>query len=231
MDQPSERSPVDGRVTGDAAPGPATGPGPDLAEAARPGRLRLALAAQEQRNGLLARRAERLARIRATAAARDRTEGDAEAVADEEAVDALERFLAGLVGTIDCVPPPPQPARLAPAIVPLARAGGGDTDTAPAGAGNAAAPAGAEGVAPSGHREDVTSRAPAGAEGLARLPGAGPGLVATLIRAGVPDLQTLAALGAPALAERLGPLARLIDLEAWIAFARGAAAEDFPAAG
>lgn len=59
------------------------------------------------------------------------------------------------------------------------------------------------------------------AGGLATLPGAGPGLVAALIRAGVPDLATLATLEPPALAARLGPIARLIDLEAWLAHARG----------
>jgi hypothetical protein len=62
------------------------------------------------------------------------------------------------------------------------------------------------------------------AGGLATLPGAGPGLVAALIRAGVPDLATLAALGSAALAARLGPIARLIDLEAWLTHARGSGA-------
>jgi hypothetical protein len=58
--------------------------------------------------------------------------------------------------------------------------------------------------------------------GLATLPGAGPGLVAMLVRAGVSDLADVAALGSAGLAARLGPLARLIDLAGWSAHAAAA---------
>ena len=63
-------------------------------------------------------------------------------------------------------------------------------------------------------------RETAGPCDLERLPGAGPGLVWALRRAGVPDLAALAACAPAPLAERLGPIGRLIDLEAWTAFAR-----------
>jgi hypothetical protein len=71
-------------------------------------------------------------------------------------------------------------------------------------------------------------RESADAGGLATLPGAGPGLVAALIRAGVPDLAALAALGPAALAARLGPIARLIDLKAWLAHASGRSGAAWP---
>jgi predicted flap endonuclease-1-like 5' DNA nuclease len=61
--------------------------------------------------------------------------------------------------------------------------------------------------------------------GLATLPGVGPGLVAMLVRAGVTDLTDVAALGPAGLAARLGPLARLIDLAAWSAYAAAATAD------
>lgn len=191
----------------------------------RPGRLRLALAARAEADGLRARRAERLARIRAggapvsgmavpdgiapetpapgtpalDTAALEMAAPDAAARGGEDEpfvpvrdVDALERFLADLVGTIDTEPAPPQPARVSPTrlapVLPLARP---------------AAPAG-------------------GAADLAFLPGAGPGLVGALIRGGVPDLAALAGLGREALGDRLGPLGRLIDLDGWLAFARAA---------
>jgi hypothetical protein len=192
----------------------------------RPGRLRLALAARAEADSLRARRAERLARIRAGGApdqAPDqepvhdilsaRAEGgaaperepasapevDAEPSLPLRDVDALERFLADLVGTIDTDPVPPQPARVAPTrlapVLPLARS-----------------------TQPGGDAAD-----------LARLPGAGPGLVGALIRSGVPDLAALAGLGREALGERLGPLARLIDLDGWLAFARAATRRTAPA--
>jgi hypothetical protein len=113
----------------------------------------------------------------------------------ERDIEELERFLAGLVGALEA-DPVPQPARIAP-VVALERT------------------------------EKETGQEAAGAEdgGLARLPGAGPGLVAALVRAGVPDLAALARLDPGTLAARLGPIGRLIDLETWIAIARAETAD------
>ncbi len=55
--------------------------------------------------------------------------------------------------------------------------------------------------------------------GLDRLPGAGPGLIWSLQRAGIRSLADLAALSPEALADRLGATGGLIDLAAWIEFA------------
>ena len=60
--------------------------------------------------------------------------------------------------------------------------------------------------------------------GLEQLPGAGPGLVWALGRAGVGSLGDLAALDPEALAERLGPIGRLVPAARWIAAARAAEA-------
>jgi predicted flap endonuclease-1-like 5' DNA nuclease len=57
---------------------------------------------------------------------------------------------------------------------------------------------------------------------LDRLPGAGPGLVWALERAGIARLGDLAASAPAPLADRLGPIGGLIDLPAWIDFARTA---------
>jgi hypothetical protein len=173
-----------------------------------PGRLRQALLARkEARIDLRNRRAERLARLRAAAATDDAVGG--EPLAEGEGppaarlgaapgepevaagdVEALERFLAGLLGTIEPEAEPlPQPARLSPSVIPLSSRG--------------------EEAPPQGD-----------AAGLARLPGAGPGLISALIRAGVPDLETLARLDADDLRGRLGPLALLIDVGGWVVFAQ-----------
>ncbi len=82
-----------------------------------------------------------------------------------------------------------------------ARAGGGAALPAPGGAGGARAR----------HRD------------LERLPGAGPGLVAALRRAGLARLADIAPLAPEALAARLGPLGRLVPAAAWVAAARDAA--------
>ena len=55
---------------------------------------------------------------------------------------------------------------------------------------------------------------------LDRLPGAGPGLVWALRRAGLRRLAEVAALEEVELATRLGPLGRLVPAAAWIATAR-----------
>jgi predicted flap endonuclease-1-like 5' DNA nuclease len=59
---------------------------------------------------------------------------------------------------------------------------------------------------------------------LDRLPGAGPGLVWALKRAGLGSLAEVAALEAAELADRLGPLGRLVPAGAWIEAARRAGA-------
>jgi predicted flap endonuclease-1-like 5' DNA nuclease len=59
---------------------------------------------------------------------------------------------------------------------------------------------------------------------LGRLPGVGPGLVWALERAGLRRLADLAALEPKELAERLGPLGRLVPAQTWIAAARAAPA-------
>ena len=61
---------------------------------------------------------------------------------------------------------------------------------------------------------------PEAASDLGRLPGAGPGLVQALGRAGLARLADLARLEPAALAARLGPIGRLIPAAAWIAVAR-----------
>ena len=63
-------------------------------------------------------------------------------------------------------------------------------------------------------------RAPEAASDLGKLPGAGPGLVQALGRAGLARLADLAPLEPEALAARLGPIGRLIPAAAWIAAAR-----------
>jgi hypothetical protein len=166
------------------------------------GHLREALLARaEARIDLRNRRAERLARLRSAAVAPEAAgRGEAQAVLEAPAdpavpagdVEALERFLAGLLGTIDAEPEPlPQPARLSPPVIALARR---SAEAVPSPLGDAA--------------------------GLAGLPGAGQGLVAALSRAGVPDLETLARADAPDLRARLGPLALLIDVGDWVRYAQ-----------
>ena len=61
---------------------------------------------------------------------------------------------------------------------------------------------------------------PLPAAGLAQLPGAGPGLLWALDRAGITDIADLAGLAPEALAERLGPIGRLIPAARWIEAAR-----------
>ena len=66
-------------------------------------------------------------------------------------------------------------------------------------------------------------RSPSPTDDLDRLPGAGPGLVAALRRAGLARLADIAPLAPEALAARLGPLGRLVPAAAWVAAARDAA--------
>lgn len=57
---------------------------------------------------------------------------------------------------------------------------------------------------------------------LDRLPGAGPGLIWALERAGLRRLADLAPLGPEDLVARLGPIGRLVPAQAWLDTARGA---------
>jgi hypothetical protein len=66
-------------------------------------------------------------------------------------------------------------------------------------------------------RHDTAPPAPCN---LDRLPGAGPGLVWALRRAGLSGLSDIAALEAEDLAARLGPLGRLVPAGAWVLAAR-----------
>jgi hypothetical protein len=149
-----------------------------------------------QRNRLRAERAERLARLH------QRT-GDAPqaAAAEDDDGAALEDFLRALTGGLrseaPAVLPPPG------AVLPFQRP---VLDTPPEAL---AAPPAAAAKAPD----------------LDRLPGAGPGLVWALDRAGLCCLADLAPLAPEDLAARLGPLGRLVPAAAWIAAARRAAAE------
>jgi hypothetical protein len=59
---------------------------------------------------------------------------------------------------------------------------------------------------------------------LDRLPGAGPGLIWALERAGLRRLADLAPLAPAELAARLGPLGRLVPAQSWIEAARAASA-------
>jgi predicted flap endonuclease-1-like 5' DNA nuclease len=64
--------------------------------------------------------------------------------------------------------------------------------------------------------------APAPERDLDRLPGAGPGLVRALERAGLRRLADIAPLAPEELAARLGPIGRLVPAQAWIDTARAA---------
>ncbi len=152
-----------------------------------------------QRNRLRAERAERLARLH-------RGPGDApQAAATDDEGAALEEFLRALTGGLrseaPVVLPPPG------AVLPFQRPA---LDTPPQ------APA-----APAPAQPAAAAKAP----DLDRLPGAGPGLVRALERAGLRRLADLAPLAPEDLAARLGPLGRLVPAAAWIAVARRAVAE------
>lgn len=166
-------------------------------------------------------RAERLALLRGG--------GGQEAVAEGPA--ALAAFIDALRAAAEDAPGAAARAIVAPegrasGIAPEGRAKG----IAPEGRAIDIAPEeGAGGVAPEAAvlpfaRPERTPGPAAERGGLDRLPGAGPGLVWALRRAGIAGLADLAAASPAPLAERLGPLGGLIDLPAWIDFARGATA-------
>jgi len=158
-----------------------------------------------QRNRLRAERAERLARLH------QRT-GDAPqaAAAEDDDGAALEDFLRALTGGLrsetPAVLPPPG------AVLPFQRP---VLDTPPE------ATIAPTAVAPAAAPPAAAAKVP----DLDRLPGAGPGLVWALERAGLCCLADLAPLAPEDLAARLGPLGRLVPAAAWIAAARRAAAE------
>jgi hypothetical protein len=68
----------------------------------------------------------------------------------------------------------------------------------------------------------TAGEAASGGSDLERLEGVGPGLLWALRRAGIPDLASLALLEPEALADRLGPLGRLVPARAWVEAARAA---------
>ncbi len=147
--------------------------------------------------------------------------------APSDAQLALEEFLRALTGA--SAPARPAPRGAAAEVLPFQRQGeaartpaipvapapvfvdapalvsAAPPDPAPAPTPAALAPA--EPVAPA-------------ACDLDRLPGAGPGLVWALRRAGLRRLAEVAALEEVELATRLGPLGRLVPAAAWIATAR-----------
>jgi predicted flap endonuclease-1-like 5' DNA nuclease len=109
---------------------------------------------------------------------------------------ALESFIAALAGAVAPAPERAPRAEILPFARSPEKSPGGPWETATAGS------------------------------GLDLLPGAGPGLTAALVQAGIPDLAALAAATPEDLGPRLGPLGRLINLVAWIAFARSAIERD-----
>ena len=163
--------------------------------------LAMRLAERERQRRL---RAERLARLRAAppglaedpaGAPPPAPEPEPAAADPEDAAAALEEFLRALTGGA-------KPAAPAPA------------------------PGSEPGPAAVLHFQRPTSGAPvpgpAPQGGLDRLPGAGPGLVRALERAGLRRLADIAPLAPEELAARLGPIGRLVPVQAWIDTARAA---------
>lgn len=84
-------------------------------------------------------------------------------------------------------------------------------------------------TAPCGTLDERADGDPAHSSDLHRLPGAGPGLVWILQRAGIETLGQLAVADAASLAGRLGLIGELLDLPAWIAEASRLAGDGGPA--
>lgn len=134
---------------------------------------------------------------------------------------AMEDFLTRLTGGLGLSGWTPGPD--APAEAPVSRA------VLPFPAPVAASPEPSEAdpePAPASSPEELEALASAleAACDLDRLPGAGPGLVWALRRAGLRRLDDLAGLEPGDLAERLGPVGLLVPLERWIGVARAQAA-------
>jgi predicted flap endonuclease-1-like 5' DNA nuclease len=175
--------------------------------------LAMRLAERERQRRL---RAERLARLRAAppglaedpaldpAVESAAAPGLAPAAAADEAADredaaaALEEFLRALTGGAKA--PPVQNPVLAP-----------EADPEPAAVLHFQRPP----ASPAAPGRDL-------GRDLDRLPGAGPGLVWALERAGLGRLADIAPLAPEELAAKLGPIGRLVPAQAWIDAARAA---------
>lgn len=105
-------------------------------------------------------------------------------------------------------------AETAPETVPEIAPGAAPAAAVPGDGALTEAAAGAEAAA------EPAPADPRPAAGLALLPGAGPGLLWALDRAGITDIADLAGVAPEALAERLGPIGRLIPAARWIEAAR-----------
>jgi predicted flap endonuclease-1-like 5' DNA nuclease len=180
----------------------------------------------EERRQRLARRIAGERRQRETGAAarlQARAGGDAMAPAvaiadgesDEDAAAALEAFLARLTGGLGMSAPPADIVPGPRAVLPFQR----PAPKAP----SALDPAADENARDAARALDALAASLEAACDLERLPGAGPGLIWALRRAGVRRLSDLAALDRETLAARLGPLGLLVPLERWINTARAAA--------
>ena len=171
-----------------------------------------------RRRRLAARIAEERRKRAGRAAAASDAGPDAGSPAD---ADAMQDFLTRLTGGLGLSGWTPAP-RAAPAGTPVSRAvlpfpGPVPAPAEPPGAGPEPSPASPEDL-------DALAAALEAACDLDRLPGAGPGLVWALRRAGLRRLDDLARLEPGDLAERLGPVGLLVPLERWIGVARAGAA-------
>jgi predicted flap endonuclease-1-like 5' DNA nuclease len=214
------------RLRPDAAPEPTTDSAADRARlralrAERLARLRAAPKAAASGPGLAEAGPESLA-SGPEAPAGAVLPGPRPASADLADPDALVAFLRALTGDVELDAPPPA-GRPAAEVLRFERpaAPAPETDAAPAAATEAATEAVPE-TGPEAVRGAAPAAPPAPACDLDRLPGAGPGLVWALRRAGIDRLADLATLAEADLAARLGPLGRLVPAAAWIATARAA---------
>ena len=164
-------------------------------------------------------RRRRLAeRIAAERRARAAPGSDAERAENEAALQAfLSRLSSGL--GLDGAPSA-APRRAGPegAVLPFQRPAAAERMPEPVPAPEMAPPPDPAALALADLAADLEA-----ACDLDRLPGAGPGLIWALKRAGVRRLADLAALERDVLADRLGPIGRLVPLERWIGVARAAA--------
>lgn len=140
----------------------------------------------------------------------------------ESACAAPEQVVAAETGATAVLPeapiedsPEPEPEATAVAPVPAAAAAVAPAPGTPD-------PAVRE-IAPSDRAAPETS-APDRALDLARLPGAGPGLIWMLNECEIHSLSDLAAADCTDLTARMGLAGRILDLGGWIAFARAAEA-------
>jgi predicted flap endonuclease-1-like 5' DNA nuclease len=169
--------------------------------------LAMRLAEREQQRRL---RAERLARLRAAPGLAEDPAG-----APPSAPESIAESVAESVAEPMAAPAAADPEDAAAALEEFLRAlTGGPKPAAPA--------SGPEPAAVLHFQRPPAPPASAGRD-LDRLPGAGPGLVRALERAGLRRLADIAPLAPEELAARLGPIGRLIPAQAWIDTARAAA--------